>query len=90
MQAERRPLTTPTTGSLLLTPAAGHLSVGRRAAQSLPERWPAVPLLGLRVSRFKAIDARYEGEATGCPFALAAAKTGLRGRIPPKSFREYS
>ena len=31
---------------------------GQRAARSLPERWPANPLLVLSVCRFKAIDAR--------------------------------
>jgi hypothetical protein len=51
------------------------LPVGQRAARSLPERWPAVPLAGaLRASfRFKAIDARTgEGQPNRCPFKARA------------------
>ena len=32
--------------------------VGQRAARSIPERWPAEPLAGIHLLRFKAIDAR--------------------------------
>lgn len=62
MQAERRPLTTPTTGSLLLTPAAGHLSVGRRAARSLSDkhcgRPPINPELAGRIRKALAVSER--------------------------------
>ena len=43
---------------LLLRPPAGTFPVGQRAARSLPERWPANPLLVLSIWPFKAIDAR--------------------------------
>ena len=60
MQAERRPLTTPTTGSLLLTPAAG--SVGRRAGRSLSDkhcgRPPINPELAGRIRKALAVSER--------------------------------
>ena len=44
-----RPLTTPTTGrSTVHTTAA--FWIGQRAARSIPERWPAVPLLGSHIA----------------------------------------
>ena len=50
-------LTRPTTGrSTVHTTAA--FRVGQRAARSIPERWPAEPLAGIHLLRFKAIDAR--------------------------------
>ena len=46
--------------------SSGTFRVGRREARSLSERWPAVPLLGKYLVRFKAIDAR-KGVACGLP-----------------------
>ena len=46
----------------ILIPAAGTFPVGQRAARSIPERWPAAPLLvSTFVWRFKVIDARVRG-----------------------------
>jgi hypothetical protein len=42
----------------------GTFRIGKRAARSIPERWPADPAGGHEVFRFKAIDARKRTSTT--------------------------
>jgi hypothetical protein len=41
--------------------------VGQRAARSIPERWPAEPLAGIHLLRFKAIDSRQRSSLRVAP-----------------------
>jgi hypothetical protein len=67
-------LTARAGADLLNVPQRGF-QVGRRAARSISERWPAVPLW-FSLSRFKAIDARW-GQPAGCPLTLSGRRGGL-------------
>ena len=67
-------MTTRTTGRSTTHASGSTFPVGQRAARSLPERWPAAPLLVLNVWRLKAIDARRKGEACGLPLSLSAVR----------------
>src|SRR5262245_28170067 len=64
---------------------AGILPVGRRAARSLPERWPALSLRGWHGTfGFKAINSRTEGGAAwSLPFSIESGN-GRQG--PPSCF----
>jgi hypothetical protein len=73
-------LTPPTGLGLLASPfAAGTFPVGQRAARSLPERWPAVPLAGeqfdIRGSR-PSTRAQEEGQPGCCPFRIESRWIG--------------
>jgi hypothetical protein len=56
--AARAALTSLTTGRSTTPASKRAFRIGQRAARSLSERWPAEPLAGIHLLRFKAIDAR--------------------------------